>query len=222
MQESIARKLGGRSRMADLLSLFNMEDLLPIVARLTDEYTSKESSSVTFERARKLMAAVMYAIAHFETRTTSLMGQNDLSAEEVYKLGYEAVLLKVDTAKEKYKKLMTFFDGYNNRNYKDTVEKAIPGFFKYYDSKFAPMENIITMDYPVFKLDMKLEGIDMISQYIDAICNEQVYLKSFPREYVITKLKEFHPKYEKEYINLKEIFAMQIKSEVNEIKVLQS
>ena len=98
------------------------------------------------------MAAVMYAMAHFETRTTGLMGQNDLSAEEVYKLGYEAVLLKVDTVKEKYKKLMTFFDGYNNRNYKDTVEKAIPGFFKYYDPKFAPMDNIITMDYPVFKL----------------------------------------------------------------------
>ena len=173
--------------MADILSLFDMEDLLPIVARLTDEYTSKESSSVTFERARKLMAAVMYAMAHFETRTTSLMGQNNLSAEEVYKLGYEAVLLKVDTVKEKYKKLMTFFDGYNNRNYKDTVEKAIPGFFKYYDPKFAPMDNIITMDYPVFKLNMNLEGIDMISQYIDAIWKEQVCLQAFPREYVISK-----------------------------------
>ena len=215
MQESIARKLGGRSRMADILSLFDMEDLLPIVARLTDEYTSKESSSVTFERARKLMAAVMYAMAHFETRTTSLMGQNDLSAEEVYKLGYEAVLLKVDTVKEKYKKLMTFFDGYNNRNYKDTVEKAIPGFFKYYDPKFAPMDNIITMDYPVFKLNMKLEGIDLISQYIDAIWNE---LQAFSREYVISKLKEFHPKYEREFINLKEIFLMQLRGEAGGIE----
>lgn len=204
--------------MADILSLFDMEDLLPIVARLTDEYTSKESSSVTFERARKLMEAVMYVMAHFETRTTSLMGQNNLSAEEVYKLGYEAVLLKVDTVKEKYKKLKTFFDGYNNRNYKETVEKAIPGFFKYYDPKFAPMDNIITMDYPVFKLNMNLEGIDMISQYIDAIWNEQVYLQAFPREYVISKLKEFHPKYEREFINLKEIFLMQLRGEAGGIE----
>ena len=79
--------------------------------------------------------------------------------------------------------------------------------------KFAPMENIITMDYPVFGLDMELEGIDMIRQYIDAIWEEQHYLMKFPRNFVVDKLRAFHTKYEKEYFNLKEIVDMQIEKE---------
>ena len=75
----------------------------------------------------------------------------------------------------------------------------------YYDAKYAPMEHIITMDYPVFGLDMELEGIDRIRQYLDAIITEQQYLMQFDRERIIEKLRSFHPQYEKEYFNLKEI-----------------
>lgn len=76
---------------------------------------------------------------------------------------------KVKRTQEKYNQLLKFFDDYGNRNYRDTVERALSGFFMYYDAKYAPMETIITMDYPVFGLDMTMEGIDMIAQYIDAV-----------------------------------------------------
>ena len=75
------------------------------------------------------------------------------------------------------------------------------------------MENVITMDYPVFGMDMNLEGIDMIRQYIDAIWDEQCYLMKFPREYVISELRSFHPFYEKEYFNIKEIVRIQMEKE---------
>ena len=127
------------------------------------------------------------------------------SAGEAYRIGYEAVIEKVKATQEKYNKLMQFFDDYGNRNYLDTVEKALPGFFLYYDVKFAPMDNIITMDYPVFGLDMEAEGIDRIRQYLDAIWEEQCYLIKFPRNFILEELRSFHPKYEKEYFNLKEI-----------------
>ena len=60
------------------------------------------------------------------------------------------------------------------------------------------METIITMDYPVYGLDMRLEGIDKISQYIDAIWEEQCYLRKYPRSYIINELRSFHSRYEQE------------------------
>lgn len=194
---------------SDVTNLYTMEELIPIVGKLTEQFTFKESSSITYERARQFMEAVIYCIAHCDTGN-NLISQTKLSVTEAYQLGYNAVIEKVQNTQEKYNKLMTFFDHYNNRNYRDTVEKALPGFFRYYDVKFAPTENIITMNYPIFGLNMNYEGIDMISQYIDAIWQEQCYLMQFPRNYVINELHSFHYQYEKEYINLKEILELQI------------
>lgn len=190
-------------KKSDVTSIYSMEELLPIVARLTEAYTSKESSSITYEKARQFMDAVVYCIAHCEEE--NVLMASSLSATEAYELGYQAVVEKVRQTIEKYNELMLYFDYYGNINYRDTVEKALPGFFMYYDAKYAPMEHIITMDYPIFGLDMELEGIDMISQYLNAIITEQQYLMQFDRERIIEKMRSFHPQYEKEYFNLKEI-----------------
>lgn len=215
-------------KKSDVTSIYSMEDLLPIVARLTEEYTSKESSSITYEKARQFMDAVIYCIAHCEGENVlRKSGKDDkenekesskelvafkssvLSATEAYELGYQMVVEKVRQTIDKYNELMLHFDHYGNINYRDTVEKALPGFFMYYDAKYAPMEHIITMDYPVFGLDMELEGIDMIRQYLDAIIIEQQYLMQFDRNKIIETLRAFHPRYEKEFFNLKEIVELQ-------------
>lgn len=41
---------------------YPMEELIPILAELTDRFTSKESTSVSYERARQLMEAILYCI----------------------------------------------------------------------------------------------------------------------------------------------------------------
>lgn len=196
-------------KKADVTNLYSMEEMIPIVGKLTEEFTANASSSVTYERAKQFMEAVIYCIAHLELRDSLVTSQGVLPAKDAYQLGYGAVIEKVKETQKKYRELMEFFDHYGNRNYRDTVEKALPGFFLYYDAKFAPMENIITMDYPVFGMDMSLEGIDMIRQYVDAIWEEQNYLRNFPRNYIVSKLRSFHPNYEKEYFNIKEIVQLQ-------------
>ena len=45
---------------------YEMEDLVPIVAKLAEGYTSKESTSITYERAQQLMEAVLYSIREAE------------------------------------------------------------------------------------------------------------------------------------------------------------
>lgn len=191
-------------KKSDVISLYSMEELIPIVAKLTEEFTAKESSSVTYERARQFMEAVIYCIGHAQNGDHAVAA-GPLSATEAYEIGYAAVVEKVRKTIERYNELVKFFDHYGNQNYRDTVEKALPGFFLYYDAKFAPMDHIITMDYPVFGLDMELEGIDRIRAYMDAIWEEQIYLRQFPREEVIDRLRSFHPHYEREYFNVREI-----------------
>lgn len=41
---------------------YEIEELVPIVATLAEKYTSKESSSITYEKAQQLMEAVLYCI----------------------------------------------------------------------------------------------------------------------------------------------------------------
>lgn len=199
---------------AEVVERYTMEELIPIVGSLTEQFTSHESSSVTYERAGQFMEAVIYCIAHCDCETENGLMVSKPRAEEAYRTGYEAVISKVKRTQEKYNRLLTFFDDYGNRNYRDTVEKALPGFFMYYDAKYAPMETMITMDYPVFGLDMNMEGIDMIAQYIDAIWKEQQYLNKFPRDYVLDELRLFHPKYENEFFNIKEILELQLSSDI--------
>ena len=73
--------------------------------------------------------------------------------------------------------------------------------------KKSDVTNIYTME----ELIMNLEGIDIIRQYIDSIWSEQCYLMKFPKNYIISELRSFHPKYEKEYFNIKEIIELSIK-----------
>ncbi|MDI9242631.1 DUF6179 domain-containing protein [Fusibacillus kribbianus] len=108
-------------KYSDVTALYPMEDLIPVVAKLAEKFTAKESSSVTYEQARKLMKAVIYCIAHLEIGETALAAAGTLPAGEAYRLGYEAVIGKTRNTQEKYNKLMDFFDHYGNRNYRDTI-----------------------------------------------------------------------------------------------------
>ena len=46
---------------------YTMEEMIPIVAKLTEQYTGHESTSVTYETANQLMGAVIYCIREYET-----------------------------------------------------------------------------------------------------------------------------------------------------------
>ena len=41
---------------------YELEELVPIVAKLAEGYTSKESTSITYDRAQQFMEAVLYSI----------------------------------------------------------------------------------------------------------------------------------------------------------------
>ena len=47
-----------------------MEELLPIVAKLSEKYTGGDSTSVTYETAQELMEAVLYCVREYEQNQT--------------------------------------------------------------------------------------------------------------------------------------------------------
>ncbi len=183
---------------------YEKEGLLSLVAKLVERYTSKDSTSVTYEVARQLMEAVMYCINEYESddQVTQLYSKDSISAQMAYQLGYDKVVQKVIKAQQQYNDMILYFNAYGNENYWDTVTKALPGFFRYYDIDFAPQNTIITMDYPVLGYNLEGEGIDIIDQYIKYISLEQRFLSQFQEDYVRSILSIYQPDYAKMFYNI--------------------
>lgn len=182
---------------------FEMEELLPIVFLLVRKYTSNESTSVSYEKARQLMRAVTFCIEEAEkTDTTELAVLEKQSAQEVYERGYELVCKKTKKALELYHQIMERFSSYRNQALYDTMVKGFPKFFQYYDPKFQPQNRILTLDYPTLRNVEDLEGIDAIYQYLLYMQKEQEFLAEFSEEYVEEALLDYHEDYEELFLNI--------------------
>jgi uncharacterized membrane protein len=188
---------------------YEMQELIPIVAELTDLYTSKESTSITYEKANQLMEAVLFCIQENEdaewtcpSAGASLITQGGLSAKEAYEQGRKRVQEKVCRVRELYNRTAVFFCAYGNCNYEDTFIGGIPGFLKLYDIKFAPQNSIITMDYPILQSLEQLKGVDAIYEYANGIYLEQIFLSALPKEYVLTVLERYYSDYQNLYCNI--------------------
>ncbi len=179
---------------------------MPIVAELADKYTGKESTSITYEKARQLMEAVLYCIHEYETdpaKSQELLTMDEkAAAKKVYSLGYETVLRNVKEAQILYNKIIPDFKYYENWCYYDTFVKGIPSFFLYYDPRFQPQNHILTLDYPVLYPVHSLQGIDAISAFIKCVSLEQVFLGKLPDEYVLHVLRAYSPDHGELIINL--------------------
>ncbi|WP_313183133.1 DUF6179 domain-containing protein [Lacrimispora sp.] len=185
---------------------FETEELMPIVAELADKYTGKESTSITYEKARQLMEAVLYCIHEYEAdaekRQELLTIDEKAAAKMVYGLGYETVLRNVKETQILYNKIIPDFKYYENRCYYDTFVKGIPSFFLYYDPRFQPQNHMLTLDYPVLYPVYSLQGIDVISAFVKCVSLEQVFLGKLPDEYVLHVLRAYSPDQGELLINL--------------------
>ena len=162
-----------------MMSEGEQEELLSLVAELTDLYTSRESTSITYERARILMDAVLYCIEEarkedFTQGTLATMGQGNLKTQ--YECGYQLVIEKVKKISAFYNKLIPHFCSYGNRCYYDTIVKGMPEFFIRYGARFSPQDHLLTLDYPLLQSFPSLLGVDLIEQYLFCIGLEQSFL----------------------------------------------
>lgn len=193
---------------------FSMGELMPFLTELTDQYTSKESTSVSYEKARQLMGAVLYFIneagkekpARQESVCESAFQSpkvlpGDKTPRELYDRGKLLVIERVQEASRIYGSILPEFHAYGVRCYQETVIQGLPEFFQKYDARYNPQDHILTLDYPVLGTMGNLKGVDAIIVYLERIYLEQQFLHRFPDELVIKSMEDFYGDYEELFIN---------------------
>lgn len=185
---------------------YEMEELVPIVGKLAEKYTSHESTSITYEKAEQLMGAVLYCIHElWESSGNAPSLNKKLSAQRAYEMGAAYVREKTGKALDLYNRILPKFCHYENKCLYDTFVKGIPEFFKWYDIQFEPQNTILTLDYPLLKDISEYTGIDKIFEFIKSIGLEQKFLKLFPAGYVINILSKDNRNWQESMDNICEI-----------------
>lgn len=185
---------------------YEMEELVPIVGKLAEKYTSHESTSITYEKAEQLMGAVLYCIHElWESSGNAPSLNKKLSAQRAYEMGAAYVRDKTGKALDLYNRILPEFCHYENKCLYDTFVKGIPEFFKWYDVQFEPQNTILTLDYPLLKDISEYTGIDKIFEFIKSIGLEQKFLKLFPAGYVINILSKDNRNWQESMDNICEI-----------------
>lgn len=184
---------------------YEMEELLPIVAKLAERYTGGESTSLTYERAEQLMGAVLYCIHEVTAMQTNAVLGEVLSAQRAYEIGSRRVVEKVKQTLHDYNEIMAGFCDYENQCLHDTFVKGLPEFFKWYDPKFNPQNTMLTLDYPVLRDLSASSGIDRISEYVACIRAEQRFLGKFAKTHIRKILGQYSRQHRSMIENLCEI-----------------
>ena len=185
---------------------YAMEELITVTGKLVGQYTGNESTSVTYEKAEQLMEAVLYCIHEMEqVNPHCLSTKEKMPAELAYETGLRYVEEKVKSALDLYNQMLPEFVSYENECLYDTFVRGIPEFFRRYDSRFAPQNTILTLDYPVMKELSGYRGIDKIYEFLRCICAEQSFLNALPGDYVRSVLLKYNRDYRVMIDNLCEI-----------------
>ena len=180
---------------------YQLEELLPAAAGLTEKYTSKESSSVTYETAQMLMEAVIYCISLCEeSYGGALRSKKGLRAEEAYSIGYVKVIEKAHEAKAVYDRLILDFEDYGCSNYRDTLVSGMSQFFLHYDARFCPQNHILTLDYPTMNRYGGKSGIRLIYEYLCDAEREQRFLKCFDSHTITALISHVEKKQDVDYM----------------------
>lgn len=172
-----------------------MEELLPIISELAQQYTGCESTSITYEKAQSLMEAVLFCLREYGDSCTHTLVNGDNSVKEQYKTGRKLLFDKVEEIRKIWNEISLRFADFGVKCLYDTVQKGIPQFLKWYDIRFCPQDTILTLDYPVLTDCSTMAGADAVYAYLRAIRTEQVFLEAFDRNYIMRVLEKYDPDY---------------------------
>ena len=174
---------------------YSMEELLPILEKQISRYTMGDSTSVPYDKARQLMGSIIYNINGAIEEEGMPVPAVGISPQQAFELGLKKKKEKLKRAEELYKKICKSFCSYGNRCYAETVIKGMKAFFDYYSLEFDALNSIITLDYPLIGRGIRLQGVDLIYEYLKDIELEQLFLSSFDREGVERMLSAYDSEY---------------------------
>lgn len=193
----------------------NEEELLEVVSRRVQKYTSNDSTSITYQTASQIMESVLYCMEDEKFQHTvikELCDQYELqnpksnrSANEVFQIGLNRKKEKIQSANKLYETICVSFKDYKNECYYDTIVEGMKCFFERYNVEFDAINHILTLDYPLLYGIVNLKGIDLIYEYLLRTYIEQKFLEGFEEKDILDLLYAYHNKYEELIINIARI-----------------
>lgn len=189
-----------------------------ILKDLILKYTKGESSSVTVEKAEKLIIGIWYTIdAYMNTFENIELAIKTLKEEEISYI-YEKgkIILKEDFihTEKLYKRTLKNQIYTDLTAYKDTLF-GISDFFKFYNLEFEPDEGVADIDYPLAFDDWDVVGLYYIKNYLWNLYLENEICNKFDNDDIHKILKSYGDTYKIDYRDLLiNIFEMTINNAV--------
>lgn len=189
-------------------------DVLVILKELIIKYTKGESSSIKEDTAVNILNSIYYSINAYirnpenSESDSSLVPENDIV--KMYKEGLEIIEKSFKKCKALYEEIKDSKLDIPLEIYNDTIDIALPDFFKNYDIIFAAQDTTSSMDYPLAFDDMSITGIFYIKQYLEKLKIENRFCSFFSQASIRKILRNYGKKYR---INI-------IKSPINVFEIL--
>ena len=199
--------------------LYNVQiKISEILKDLIMRYTKGESTSVTVEKAEKLIIGIWYTIdAYMKTFENLEIAIDTLKKEEIsyiYERGKGVLKEDFKITEKLYEKTLknqicTDLIAYN------TTLSGIENFFKYYDLEFEPDENAADIDYPLIFDDWDMVGLYYMKNYLWNLYVENEICNKFDNKDIHKILKTYGDIYKIDYRDLLiNIFEMTINNAV--------
>ena len=199
--------------------LYNVQiKISEILKDLIMRYTKGESTSVTVEKAEKLIIGIWYTIdAYMKTFENLEIAIDTLKKEEIsyiYERGKGVLKEDFKITEKLYEKTLknqicTDLIAYN------TTLSGIENFFKYYDLEFEPDENAADIDYPLIFDDWDMMGLYYMKNYLWNLYVENEICNKFDNKDIHKILKTYGDIYKIDYRDLLiNIFEMTINNAV--------
>ena len=177
-----------------------------LLKRQTERYTMGDSSSVPVERAQDLLASIYYSIGielqETEDELPPLERLLNHSLSGLFQSGQQIIRQKVEKGKQLLKGLQQSCIDIDNISYYDTVYKALPLFFRQYDSSFFAHETPCDIDYQLCMPVGSKRGIVYILEYMRRLKMENIFCSRFDIERMRRLLQGYCPDYKEQLINL--------------------
>lgn len=192
--------------IVDMYSYKNIQiGIASILKELILKYTYGESSSVREETAFNILCSVYYVL---DTYATALKRQGDIfavlrgkSVKKIYEDGIEIIKSCVEESKRLYQEISVNKLDIPLETYNDTIDNALPEFFRTYDIEFAAHDTTTSMDYPLVFDDMTIRGIHYMQQYLEKLKLEMQFCNCFRLKNILKALSSYSRKYRLDIIN---------------------
>ncbi len=195
--QSLLRQAGQLGLItAEEAERIQLETAVLLQKQLT-RFTHGESSSVKAETAHGILSSFLFHVSlalkslpDIPVRLDALKGGQ---LELLHNQGREIAKAKVIRAKELLEEVQHTRVHTDNEAYNQTIDTAMPDFFRAYDLYYAAHDIPCMIDYPLCAEGAPLAGIEYIEGYLQKLAFENAFCAAYDHAEVGCLLVSYHP-----------------------------